>query len=97
MPVTATAAASRHRASQSQVRTGLLRPVAQLAAERGTGGDYALYLSVPPKAFPLVVRQLKQSGLADAPDPDPADSPPGPGGGWSSRSRPATTWTAPES
>ena len=52
--------------------------MAQLAAERGTGGNYALYLSVPPKAFPLVVRQLKQSGLADAPDPDPAGSAPRP-------------------
>ncbi|GAA4084927.1 glucose-6-phosphate dehydrogenase [Nonomuraea soli] len=35
---------------------------------RGTGGNYAFYLSVPPKFFPVVVQQLKRTGLADAPD-----------------------------
>jgi glucose-6-phosphate 1-dehydrogenase len=39
--------------------------VAQLDAERGTGGNYAFYLSVPPKSFPDVVTQLKRSGLSD--------------------------------
>ncbi|MDP9844675.1 glucose-6-phosphate dehydrogenase [Streptosporangium lutulentum] len=34
---------------------------------RGTGGNYGFYLSVPPKFFPLVVQQLKRTGLADAP------------------------------
>src|SRR6185437_16234262 len=43
----------------------LAHTVAQLDAERGTGGNYAFYLSVPPKAFPLVVKQLKRSGLSD--------------------------------
>jgi glucose-6-phosphate 1-dehydrogenase len=38
--------------------------VAQLDAERGTGGNYAFYLSVPPKAFQQVVQQLKRSGLS---------------------------------
>jgi glucose-6-phosphate 1-dehydrogenase len=43
--------------------------VASLDRERGTGGNYAFYLSVPPKFFPLVVKQLKRSGLADPPPP----------------------------
>jgi len=46
----------------------LAETVAQLDAERGTGGNYAFYLSVPPKAFPKVVAQLKRSGLSDAPE-----------------------------
>ena len=33
----------------------LAQTVAQLDVERGTGGNYAFYLSVPPKAFPQVV------------------------------------------
>ena len=44
----------------------LAETVAQLDAERGTGGNYAFYLSVPPKAFPQVVQQLKRSGLSTA-------------------------------
>ncbi|MGE5290250.1 MAG: glucose-6-phosphate dehydrogenase [Micromonosporaceae bacterium] len=36
-----------------------------LDAERGTGGNYAFYLSIPPKFFPEVVKQLKRSGLSD--------------------------------
>ena len=35
----------------------------------GTGGNYAFYLSIPPKFFPTVVQQLKRSGLSD---PGPA-------------------------
>ncbi|MER5644229.1 glucose-6-phosphate dehydrogenase [Streptosporangium sp. NPDC002524] len=34
---------------------------------RGTGGNYGFYLSVPPKFFPVVVQQLKRTGLADGP------------------------------
>ncbi len=45
--------------------------VADLDQQRGTGGNYAFYLSVPPKFFPLVVKQLKRSGLADPPAPAP--------------------------
>ncbi len=44
----------------------LARVVAQLDAERSTGGNYAFYLSIPPGAFSVVVQQLKRSGLADA-------------------------------
>ena len=38
--------------------------VAELDAERGTGGNHAFYLSVPPRSFPLVCRQLARSGLS---------------------------------
>jgi len=48
----------------------LARTVAELDEERGTGGNYAFYLSVPPKFFPEVVAQLKRSGLSD-PQPGP--------------------------
>jgi glucose-6-phosphate 1-dehydrogenase len=36
----------------------------KLDAERGTGGNHAFYLSIPPKAFPTVCEQLLKSGLA---------------------------------
>ncbi|MFB7240838.1 glucose-6-phosphate dehydrogenase [Streptomyces populi] len=42
--------------------------VDELDASRGTSGNYAFYLSVPPKFFPKVVRQLKRHGLARAPE-----------------------------
>jgi glucose-6-phosphate 1-dehydrogenase len=42
----------------------LAETVRKLDAERGTGGNYAFYLSVPPKYFPTVVDQLKRSGLS---------------------------------
>jgi len=42
----------------------LAETVRKLDVERGTGGNYAFYLSVPPKAFPQVVAQLKRSGLS---------------------------------
>ncbi|MEU0496399.1 glucose-6-phosphate dehydrogenase [Mycobacterium sp. NPDC006124] len=41
----------------------------KLDAERGTGGNHAFYLSIPPKAFPTVCEQLSTSGLA-RPDGD---------------------------
>ncbi|BBY61288.1 glucose-6-phosphate dehydrogenase [Mycolicibacterium sarraceniae] len=40
----------------------------KLDAERGTGGNHAFYLSIPPKAFPQVLEQLSTSGLATKPD-----------------------------
>ena len=40
--------------------------VRELDVERGTGGNYAFYLSVPPGQFPVVARQLKRSGLSDS-------------------------------
>ncbi|HEY8480010.1 MAG TPA: glucose-6-phosphate dehydrogenase [Spirillospora sp.] len=39
--------------------------VKELDATRGTGGNYAFYLSIPPKFFPQVVEQLQRSGLAE--------------------------------
>jgi glucose-6-phosphate 1-dehydrogenase len=42
----------------------LAQTVADLDSERGTGGNYAFYLSVPPKFFPDVVAQLDRCGLA---------------------------------
>jgi glucose-6-phosphate 1-dehydrogenase len=39
--------------------------VMRLDEERGTGGNYAFYLSIPPGQFPTVVQQLKRSGLSD--------------------------------
>src|SRR5450432_129548 len=43
----------------------LAKTVADLDVQRGTGGNCAFYLSVPPKAFPLVIQQLKRSGLSE--------------------------------
>ncbi len=37
----------------------------ELDRERGTMGNHAFYLSIPPKSFPLVTEQLRRSGLAD--------------------------------
>jgi glucose-6-phosphate 1-dehydrogenase len=42
----------------------LTRVIADLDRIRGTGGNHAFYLSVPPGAFPVVVKQLARSGLA---------------------------------
>jgi glucose-6-phosphate 1-dehydrogenase len=53
----------------------LAETVAQLDTERGTSGNYCFYLSVPPKAFPQVVRQLERSGLSTPPEGDPRDRP----------------------
>jgi glucose-6-phosphate 1-dehydrogenase len=36
----------------------------KLDAERGTGGNHAFYLAIPPNAFPTVCEQLHNSGLA---------------------------------
>ena len=44
----------------------LAETLANLDTERGTGGNHAFYLSIPPKAFPVVCEQLKKSGLADS-------------------------------
>jgi glucose-6-phosphate 1-dehydrogenase len=39
--------------------------IAELDEQRGTMGNHAFYLSIPPRSFPEVVSQLKRSGLAD--------------------------------
>ena len=42
----------------------LARTVADLDRVRGTGGNHAFYLSIPPKFFPVVTKQLSRSGLS---------------------------------
>src|SRR5690606_9567913 len=46
----------------------LRRTVEELDEQRGTGGNHAFYLSIPPSAFPQVVTQLRESGLSDPKD-----------------------------
>ena len=43
----------------------LRETVERLDTERGTMGNHAFYLSIPPRDFPVVARQLKESGLVD--------------------------------
>lgn len=42
--------------------------IAELDRERGTMGNHAFYLSIPPRSFPLVTEQLRRSGLATPKD-----------------------------
>jgi glucose-6-phosphate 1-dehydrogenase len=42
----------------------LARTTADLDRVRGTRGNHAFYLSVPPKYFPIAIQQLKRSGLS---------------------------------
>ena len=46
----------------------LKETIDKLDAERGTNGNHAFYLSVPPKFFPGVVEQLHEVGLDQGPD-----------------------------
>ncbi|ONI63592.1 glucose-6-phosphate dehydrogenase [Leifsonia sp. ALI-44-B] len=46
----------------------LKETIHELDRERGTMGNHAFYLSIPPKAFPLVTEQLRRSGLAEPAD-----------------------------
>ena len=48
----------------------LAETVHALDEQQGTGGNYAFYLSIPPKFFGVVCKQLARSGLAEADDPD---------------------------
>ena len=50
------------------VRDASRRRLAELDRDRGTMGNHAFYLSIPPKAFPQVTEQLRRSGLAEAED-----------------------------
>jgi len=47
----------------------LAKTVAALDEERGTGGNHAFYLSIPPAAFPTVTQQLAEHGLAGGDQP----------------------------
>ncbi len=42
----------------------LAETLEKLDVERGTSGNHAFYLSIPPNAFPVVCEQLHKSGLA---------------------------------
>ncbi len=46
--------------------TRLGETISELDANRGTMGNHAFYLSIPPDAFPLVTEKLRNSGLAEA-------------------------------
>ncbi|MGV9393102.1 glucose-6-phosphate dehydrogenase, partial [Streptomyces olivaceus] len=39
--------------------------IEELDKAQGTGGNFAFYLSVPPRSFPVVIQQLKKHSLAD--------------------------------
>ena len=43
----------------------LKQTVDELDRERGTAGNHAFYLSIPPRDFPVVTNQLAKSGLAN--------------------------------
>jgi glucose-6-phosphate 1-dehydrogenase len=43
----------------------LKETIEELDTDRGTMGNHAFYLSIPPKAFPQVTEQLRRSGLAE--------------------------------
>ncbi|MEV6610242.1 glucose-6-phosphate dehydrogenase [Kutzneria sp. NPDC051319] len=43
----------------------LAKTVRELDEQRGTGGNHAFYLSIPPSAFPVVTKQLSRAGLAE--------------------------------
>nr|WP_208402562.1 glucose-6-phosphate dehydrogenase [Lysinibacter cavernae] len=46
----------------------LSETLAKLDTERGTMGNHAFYLSIPPRSFPEVTQRLRESGLAEAQD-----------------------------
>ncbi|MFV0254098.1 MAG: glucose-6-phosphate dehydrogenase [Beutenbergiaceae bacterium] len=46
----------------------LARTIDRLDEERGTGGNHAFYLSIPPGQFPVVCEQIAEAGLS-MPDP----------------------------
>ncbi|BBJ44612.1 MULTISPECIES: glucose-6-phosphate dehydrogenase [Streptomyces] len=50
--------------SDDEAFTTLRATIEELDKARGTGGNFAFYLSVPPKFFPTVVQQLKKHGLS---------------------------------
>jgi glucose-6-phosphate 1-dehydrogenase len=50
---------------QDEAFDRLTETLAELDQERGTMGNHAFYLSIPPKSFPLVTEQLRRSGLAE--------------------------------
>ncbi|MFC0315409.1 glucose-6-phosphate dehydrogenase [Gordonia phosphorivorans] len=45
----------------------LTSTLGELDRERGTDGNHAFYLAIPPNSFPTVLSQLKRTGLAGSP------------------------------
>ncbi len=43
----------------------LVGTVAEVDEDRGTGGNHAFYLAIPPDLFPVVISKLKKHGLAE--------------------------------
>ncbi|HUR13438.1 MAG TPA: glucose-6-phosphate dehydrogenase [Mycobacteriales bacterium] len=43
----------------------LAQTLKDLDASHGTGGNAAFYLSIPPSAFPVVLKQMDRTGMAD--------------------------------
>jgi glucose-6-phosphate 1-dehydrogenase len=54
--------------SDDQAFRQLKRTIEELDEQRGTGGNHAFYLSIPPKFFGDVVGQLEEHGLAERMD-----------------------------
>jgi glucose-6-phosphate 1-dehydrogenase len=50
---------------QDEAFDRLTATLTELDSDRGTMGNHAFYLSIPPKSFPLVTEQLRRSGLAE--------------------------------
>ncbi len=50
---------------QDEAFDRLTETLAELDRQRGTMGNHAFYLSIPPKSFPVVTEQLRRSGLAE--------------------------------
>ena len=48
--------------------TRLKATIEELDRDRGTMGNHAFYLSIPPDSFPVVTEQLRNSGLAEQVD-----------------------------
>jgi len=54
--------------SDDEAFDNLADALSGLDVERGTAGNRAFYLSIPPSQFPVVVRQLERSGLSGGED-----------------------------
>jgi glucose-6-phosphate 1-dehydrogenase len=48
----------------------MVHTLQELEESHGIGGAAAFYLSIPPSAFPVVLKQLRRTGLSEAPRPD---------------------------
>lgn len=54
-------------AADPEAYSRLGQAIEDLDRERGTGGNHAFYLSIPPSVFPTVLSNLRDSGLAEPP------------------------------